>query len=160
LDKDFLIKEISLVRKLDKKRPIILTASGELSSWIQPAIYADVLGTTLYRIIWNDRIGHITYPIPAVFYYKRANFVKRVTGIEKVIIIELQAEPWGPKMIYETDVRFQTASMDLDKFKGIIDYTYRTGFDEAYLWGVEWWYQRKEQGNDTVWSEAKKLWMN
>jgi len=158
-DKSFLLKEISLVRELDKKgRPIILTASGELSSWTKPALYADVLGTTLYRIIWNDRIGHITYPIPAVFYYKRANLVKKITGIDKIIIIELQAEPWGPKMIYETDEKFQTLSMDLDKFKGIIDYTYRTGFDEAYLWGFEWWYQRKEQGNDAIWSEAKKLW--
>ena len=159
LDKIFLSKEIALVRNLDKTgKPVMLTASGELSSWIMPASEADVLGTTLYRIVWNDRFGHITYPIPAVFYYKRANWVKRITGIDKIIIIELQAEPWGPKMIYETDDEFQSLSMNLEKFKKILDYTRRTGFDEAYLWGFEWWYQKKEQGNASIWNEAKKLW--
>jgi len=50
--------------------------------------------------------------------------------------------------------------MDLDKFKGIIDYAQRTGFEEAYLWGVEWWYWKKEHGNNALWQEAKKLWAN
>ena len=48
--------------------------------------------------------------------------------------------------------------MNLEKFKEIISYTRRTGFDEAYLWGVEWWYQRNKQGNGSMWNEAKKLW--
>jgi hypothetical protein len=160
LDKQFLSQEISLVRQLDfGRRPIILTASGELSSWIEPARQADILGTTLYRIVWIEKIGHFKYPIPAVFYYKRAKLVKWLTDIERIIIVELQAEPWGPRMIYETAVWKQAKSMNLDKFKGIIDYTWRTGFDEAYLWGVEWWYWKKEiRGNDAIWHEAKKLW--
>jgi len=160
LDKQFLDKEISLVREMDfrNNRPIIVTASGELSSWIQPALRADLLGTTLYRIVWGKGIGYFKYPIRPVFYYKRANLVKRLTGIEKVIIVELQAEPWSRKQIYETDVREQVRSMDLNKFKDIISYTRQTGFDEAYLWGVEWWYQRKTEGNNAMWAEAKKLW--
>lgn len=159
LDKEFLDKEISLVRQLDfDQRPIIVTASGELSCWLGPAFRADVFGTTLYRIVWIEKIGHFKYPIPAVFYYKRAKLVKRLTGVERAIIVELQAEPWGPSALYETAIWKQAKSMDLDKFKGIIDYTRRTGFDEAYLWGVEWWYWRKEQGNNTLWQEAKKLW--
>jgi len=77
-----------------------------------------------------------------------------------MIIVELQAEPWSPSAIHETAVWKQAKSMDLDKFKGIIDYTRQTGFDEAYLWGVEWWYWRKEIGNNALWQEAKKLWAN
>ena len=160
-DEDFLAKEIELVRKLDKKRrPVIMTASGELSSWTKPAAYADVLGTTLYRIVWSDLLQkHVEYPIPSVFYYKRANYVKKVTGIDKVIIIELQAEPWSHKMIYENTLEEQFKTMDFERFKGMINYTYETGFDEAYLWGAEWWYWIKENHNiDSYWLEAQKLW--
>ena len=160
IDKQFLDKEIALVRQLDfDQRPIIITASGELSSWIEPAIRADILGTTLYRIVWDERLGHFTYPIPPVFYYKRANLVRFFTDIERIIIVELQAEPWGPKMIYETSFKEHDKSMDLEKFKKTIAYTRQTGFDEVYLWGVEWWYWNKEvRGNDAIWSEAKNLW--
>ena len=161
LDKEFLKKEISLVRELDsKKRPILMTASGELSLWTQPALIGDVFGTTLYRIVWSDLLQkHVEYPIPAVFYYKRAKLVRWLTGIEKTIIIELQAEPWSHLMIYENTLEEQFKTMDLERFKEIIDYTYETGFDEAYLWGVEWWYWIKENYNiDTYWLEAQKLW--
>lgn len=158
LDESFLDKEIALVRKLDGSRPIIVSASGELSSWIQPATRADILGTTLYKIVWSKSIGYFKYPIPPIFYHKRANLVKWVTGIDRIIIVELQAEPWGPGAIYRMDVGEQAKSMDLDKFKKIIDYTYKTGFDEAYLWGVEWWYWRKEfLDSPDIWNEAKNL---
>jgi len=158
LDEDFLDKEIALVRKLDGSRPIIVSASGELSSWIQPATRANILGTTLYRIVWNKTLSYFKYPIPPIFYHKRANLVKWVTGIDRIIIVELQAEPWGPGAIYQMDIGEQSKSMDLDKFKGIINYTYKTGFDEAYLWGVEWWYWRKEVlGYPDIWDEAKNL---
>jgi len=159
-DEGFLDKEIDLVRELDfDRRPIIVSASGELSSWTKPARKADILGTTLYRIVWDDRIGHFKYPIPSVFYYKRANYVKWVTDIEKIIIIELQAEPWGPKMIYETPVKDQAKSMDFQRFNEAVEYARQTGFDEVYLWGVEWWYWNKEVlGNNAIWAEAKKLW--
>jgi len=158
-DKQFLDKEIALVRQLNfEQRPIVVTASGELSSWLKPARRADIFGTTLYRIVWIEKIGHFKYPIPAVFYYKRAKLVKCLTDVKKMIIIELQAEPWSPSSINETAVWKQAKSMDLDKFKGIIDYAQRTGFEEAYLWGVEWWYWKKEHGNNALWQEAKKLW--
>ena len=78
-----------------------------------------------------------------------------------MIIVELQAEPWGPKMIYETPLEEQNKSMNLEKFKEIIDYTQRTGFDEAYLWGAEWWYWLKEKhNNETIWQEAQKLFLD
>ena len=132
-----------------------------MSSWLQPARRADILGTTLYRIVWDKRIGYFEYPLPPVFYYKRAKIVEWFTKVEKVIIVELQAEPWGPKMIYETDIKEQARSMDLERFREIISYTRQTGFDQAYLWGAEWWYWLKEkQGRDSIWQEAKKLWLD
>jgi len=158
LDKKFLEKEIDLVKELDE-RPILLTASGELSSWIQPARRADVFGTTLYRIVWSDTFNrHVEYPIPPVFYHKRAQMLKILTGIERTMIIELQAEPWNHKMIWETMPEEQYITMDLDRFKEIIEYAEKTGFNEAYLWGAEWWYWIREKHQiDDFWLEAQKL---
>jgi len=47
--------------------------------------------------------------------------------------------------------------MDIDKFDEIIDFAKKTGFDEQYLWGAEWWYWMKTQGNDEYWNHAKEL---
>lgn len=161
LDKDFLEREISLVREKDLGgRPIMVTASGELSSWIQPALRADILGTTLYRIVWHKRVTYFKYPIKPVFYYKRARLVKWLTGIEKVLVAELQAEPWGPKMIYEIDLGEQLKSMNSEKFREVIEYTKRTGFNEIYLWGAEWWFWLKDLGWDNMWQEAEKVFNN
>lgn len=159
LDVEFLEEEIALVKRLDDQaRPILLTASGELSSWTKPASRADIFGTTLYRTVHSETWGQLTYPIPPVFYYKRAKFVRWLTGVDKMVVIELQGEPWGPKQIYETPVNVQALSMDLELFREIIDYVRQTGFDEVYVWGVEWWYQKMAAGNGAMWAEAKKLW--
>lgn len=159
LDKEFLDKEIALVRELNTSgKTIIITASGELSSWIQPAIRGDILGTTLYRNVWSNIIGRFEYPIPPIFYDKRAKLVRFFTEVERVIVIELQAEPWSETPIQETSDEVQAESMNLEKFKDVIEYARQTGLDEFYLWGVEWWYHKKEHGNDAIWNEAKKLW--
>lgn len=158
LDEDFLEQEITLVGKLDR-RPIILTTSGELSLWSQPASRATILGTTLYRVIYNDYLGVVHYPIPPVFYYKRAQLVKKLFNLDKVFVVELQAEPWWPKQIYETPIDKQFRSMNIDEFQKTIKYAKQTGFDEVYLWGAEWWYWLKEKEHDTYfWGEARQLW--
>ena len=158
-DEEFLEAEVALVRQLDfKGRPVILTASGELSLWTPPAKLADVLGTSLYRKVWIKKLGYFQYPIPPVFYYKRAKLVKWLTGVKKIFIIELQAEPWSRRMIYEISPKEREKSMNPDRFRDIIDYTYQTGFDEAYLWGVEWWYQDAQREGGGMWRAAKRLW--
>lgn len=156
LDKNFLDQEIALVSKLDK-RPIILTTSGELSLWFGPASRTEILGTTLYRDVWS-RLGRIRYPLTPVFYYKRAQLIKWLTGVEKVLVIELQAEPWSQKQIYETPFEEQMRSMDFDKFKNIVSFMKQTGLSQAYFWGAEWWYWLKtEEGDDSIWQEAKRI---
>jgi len=159
LDKKFLDKEISLVRELDSSRKIILTESGEFSTWIGAAKRADILGTTLYRIIYSSFFKHyIHYPLPAIFYERKVNLIKKLFNIDKIIVIELQAEPWGPQATQEMSTEEQNKSMNRDKFKKIIDYTKRAGFSEAYLWGAEWWHWLKTKHNDnSMREEAKKL---
>jgi hypothetical protein len=40
----------------------------------------------------------------------------------------------------------------------VLEYTRQSGFYKAYLWGVEWWYWRKEKfEDDKFWNHAKDL---
>ena len=158
LDEALLDKEIALVREKDK-RPIILSDSGELGLWLPAAKRADIFGTTMYWTIWSGKIpgGYFRYPLIPQFFYFKANLVKHFAGTKDIIISELQAEPWGPKQIYDLEPAEQAKSMNLEKFKENITFVRALGFREAYLWGVEWWYQEKILGRPEIWEEAKKL---
>jgi hypothetical protein len=159
-NRKFLDKEIALVKSLDS-RPIIITDSGELSFWLASAKRAEIFGTTLYQVVHNRYLGYIHHIFPPVFYWRKANLIKKLFGVEKVIISELQAEPWaGDKDLAKMSDEEQAKSMDLEQFKKNINFARRTGFSEAYLWGAEWWYWRKLQGDSSIWDEAKKLFLD
>lgn len=156
-NKNFFDREISLVRSLDS-RSVIISDSGELGTWYCAAKRADILGTTLYRIVWNDYFGYMHYPISSVVYRLKAAVIMFITGIDKIIIIELQAEPWGPEIIIDTPLEEQYKSMNVEQFRENIEYVKKVGFAEAYLWGGEWWYWLKTvKGDDDIWQEAKKI---
>jgi len=159
VDKKFLEKEIELVKSLDlKNRPIIISDSGEGSFWIQAAKFGDIVGTTMYKKVWFHRLGsYIHYPFPPIFYWRKAQIIKKLFG-KKVIVVELQAEPWGPKLLYELPLKEQEKSMNLRQFQENIEFAKKTGLDAFYLWGGEWWYWMKEkQGKPEIWNEAKNL---
>lgn len=160
VDVKFLKKEIDFVKSLDsKKRPIIITESGEWSPWVLAGKYGDLVGTTLYKRIWQDQLNiYLTYYFPPTFYWRKAQIVEKLFGKE-VIIIELQAEPWGPgKLLYDTPVEEQIKTMDLEQFRKNIEFAKKTGLKEFYLWGAEWWFWMKEKQNDSqIWNEAKLL---
>lgn len=158
LDKKFLEKEIALVRSLNN-RPIIITASGEFDTWIGAYRRADVMGTTLYRIVWVKWLrSHLRYPLPPIFYHRKTALMKWLFGPKKIIVIELQAEPWGPDLSYKLSLEEQYKSMNLEQFKENVEYARQAGFSEIYLWGAEWWYWIKEKHRDgSIWEEAKEL---
>jgi len=159
VDKKFLEKEIELVKSLDlKNRPIIISDSGEGSFWIQAAKFGDIVGTTMYKKVWFHQLGsYIHYPFPPIFYWRKAQIIKKLFG-KKVIVVELQAEPWGPKLLYELPLKEQEKSMNLRQFQENIEFAKKTGLDAFYLWGGEWWYWMKEkQGKPEIWNEAKNL---
>ena len=73
-------------------------------------------------------------------------------------VARLQAEPWVYKTFYDVPLAEQEKTMNIDIFKANISYAKQTGFDEFYLWGVEWWYWLKTtQNQPQIWNEAKKL---
>lgn len=151
----YLEDEIKLVRSLSEK-PIIITDSGELSIWVLAALKGDVFGTTMYRTVYNDYIGHFTYPIPPSFFRVKRTLTELVTGEKPMVVIELQGESWQKKMTYEVSIEEQYESMNPEKFVSTIEYAKKSGFDTFYLWGVEWWYWLKENGHPEMWDIAKQ----
>jgi len=157
-DSDFLNEEVSLVKSLDNRK-IIVSDSGELSLWIPAAKRADIFGTTLYRIIYTGYYpgGYFNYPLPPSFFHLKSNLIRYFAGTEDVFVVELQAEPWGPKDIYSMTPEEVDKSLSFEQFKKNIEYTEEVGFRRAYLWGVEWWYSEKLQGREDIWNYAKTL---
>jgi len=157
-DKGFVEREISLARSLDPKAKIIFGDSGEASFWFTAAKLADIVGITMYKKVWFSQLNtYVYYPLPPVFYWRKALLVNKVFG-KRVMVIELQAEPWGPKLLYDVSLKEQEKTMNLDRLRYNIDFAKRTGLDEFYLWGSEWWYWMKEiNKRPEFWLEVKEL---
>jgi len=158
VDKNFLKKEIDLVKSLDSSHPIVISDSGEGSFWIRAAKFGDIVGTTMYKRVWFHQVGiYVHYPFPPTFYWRKAQIVKKIFD-KKVIVVELQAEPWGPKLLYDSPIEEQEKTMNLEQFQKNVEFARKTGFDRFYFWGAEWWYWMKEKQNQPeIWEEAKKL---
>lgn len=158
LNKEFFDQEIELVKNLDD-RPLVITDSGELSIWVPAARRADIFGTSLYLKTYSKALDkYISYPIKPGFFRFKKNLAGIFAHPEKWIVIELQAEPWGKSPYQNLSEEEKSITMDLEKFKNIIEFSSKTGFNEFYLWGAEWWYWEKEENNNSeYWQEAKKL---
>ena len=138
-------------------RAKIVTDSGELSLWVHSSQYGDILGTTLYRFVWNPIFGKFEYFLPPAFYTWRAWIVEKLFNVKDVIVSELQAEPWATNNASVSNIAFehQTDNLSLDDFKTIIGFAKKTGIQDIYLWGPEWWYYRQLNG-DPSWMEFGK----
>ena len=160
-DKDFLKKEVELVKLLDNSRQIIISDSGEQSNWFEAAKISDIVGITMYRKVWahiTDEFGfNLNSFLSPVTYWRKALLIKKIFG-KKVICIELQAEPWASEPFYDVPLEEQAKTMSLELFKKNVEYAKATGLDTFYFWGVEWWYWMKTvQNQPQIWNEAKKL---
>ncbi|MBI4054330.1 MAG: beta-galactosidase [Candidatus Doudnabacteria bacterium] len=154
---EFLRQEIDLVKSLDS-RPVILTDSGELSLWYKTAKQADIFGTTIYRKVYAPW-GIGSWPYPPVYYYRLGKLVRFFTGFDRMIVTELQAEPWGKTTLVEDSTQTNFETLNPEQFRKNVNYARRTGIDEIYLWGAEWWYYMHQmRGVADYWDEAHKLW--
>ena len=154
--------EIQLVRALDE-RPILVQDSGEGGFWFPSYQMADYLGISMYRKIWYDFWGALTksafyfqYPLSHWSYAVRAH----MTGVpvERIIVTELQAEPWGPRINSRLTSDEKDQTMSITDFLSTITYAQKSGFRDLYFWGAEWWLWEKEKNNTpTYWDIAKAL---
>ncbi len=159
-EKEFLEKEIRTVKLLDN-RPIMVTESGEWGTWVGAARRADIVGSTLYRTSWWNKLGikEFVSPIPPIYYFRKANLINLLYK-KPVIISEFQLEPWGPRLIQDLSLEEQLRYMNLERLKDNIAYSKKTGFNTIYLWGAEWWYYMKLRGHPEFWNETKSLFQN
>ncbi|MBD3208348.1 MAG: cellulase family glycosylhydrolase [Candidatus Nealsonbacteria bacterium] len=159
-DEEFVKKEIGMVRSLSPDKPIVFGDSGEGSFWFHSAQLGDIVGITMYKWVWFSQFErYVYYPLPPVFYGRKAQLISFFFQ-KPVIVIELQAEPWGPKLLYDVPLEEQKKTMNLEQFKYNVNFARQTGLKEFYLWGSEWWYWLKEIHNQPeIWEEARDLWL-
>lgn len=149
----FYEKELKLARSLDS-RSIITTESGELSTWIPAAFFADKVGVSLYRIVWNKIWGTFYYPLTPAFYKFRAQAV-RALG-KPIFVSELQAEPWERGVpLPQAPILEQKKIIDGKKIRDSVDFAKKASFDEIYFWGLEWWAWLKSRGDTDIWETVK-----
>lgn len=158
VDEKFFKEEMAYVRS-KTNLPIILTDSGELSSWIVPMQLSDYFGTTMYRIVENPILGIIPYPLQPWYYRVKSSLVRTIfaPNNKRTINAELQAEPWADIFIADIPVSKQLEHFTLQDFKNNISFAKKTGFPETYLWGVEWWYWVADRGRPEYLQYAKSL---
>ncbi len=159
LDVKFLDQEIALVKKLDPSRPILMTDSGELSTWWHAGKRGDQFGTTYYRYVYSDVLHRYwtNFYFPGWFYRFKGGIIRLLYGRKPIMIAELEAEPWTTQGIVKTPFEEQNKTMSLDKFQTITHLAGKTDFNPQILWGVEWWYWAKQNGHPEFWEAARKL---
>lgn len=156
--------EIAQLKTLDSSRPVMITDSGELSLWIRAAKRADIFGTTMYREVYSSRelfgrkLGHWRYPIGPNFFKLKRVLISLFADKDNFTVIELQGEPWVQGWTVHQPVALQLESMNAEILKDNFEFAKKTGADDVYVWGVEWWYWMKTtQNNETLWQQAKLL---
>ncbi|MFA5945322.1 MAG: hypothetical protein WC802_00215 [Patescibacteria group bacterium] len=154
-DLALLNQEIDTVRSSDPSHPVQLTVSGEQEAWLDLAHSADVLGVSLYRVVWNSAIGPVVYPHPPSWYGIQRLLV--LPWVKTVIISELQAEPWFDGGVIPTDLEKAYQAFPKERLRDHVAFARRTGFHEAYLWGVEWWYYLEKMGDARLLNEARRI---
>jgi len=154
-DEIFFKREVDLVRSEDT-RPIMVSATGELSWWKKEAKYGDFFGSTVYRVVWGPYTKYFRYPIPSWFYPLKAY----LAGIkpENRYVVELQAEPWVPSgnIIYLSK-KEADKSFNIEQFKANLQYAIDINFKKTYLWGAEWWYYQYKNGDKSYWELARTI---
>lgn len=157
LDVDLLDKEIELVHKIDATRPILVTDSGNLGTWVGAYRRGDAFGTSVYVHFWNPELGQFRTILPASAYRVKDNLMRVLFGAKPTVLIELSAEPWLLEPVTAVPLETQFTRMNLEKFEDILEYARSTHYDTQYLWGAEWWYWLRLQGHSEMWDRGERL---
>ena len=158
-DRERLIDEFYFVKSIDPTRPVIVSRSNNaVPSWPINEPRADVVGAAVYKRVWDRTITkrYFEYPLPPWFYSFLAGGAKLTTNRDSVLH-ELQAEPWLPDGydMRTASVDELNKSMDAERLRDRFEYGRATGMKTIDLWGAEWWYYRKSQGDDSLWQAAR-----
>ncbi len=144
--------EFNLVQKMDDSRPLIMSTSNTWGIPIRKP-RPNLFGFTFYTVQF-EKGAYSRTKLPFWWWNFRAKLIRCIT-FRKSFIHELQAEPWGPKAIWEMSNDEQDKSMSAVQLKKNLKLANKTKLYPIDLWGGEWWYWRKLQGDDTIWQTIK-----
>jgi hypothetical protein len=146
-------REIDLIRSLDD-RPIMLTDSADKGHWKALAERCDILGVNLYTKLWNGR-RYSNVELPPSHYARKVHSVS--SSLDRVIVSELQAEPWGPRPVHQLTRDESDITMNPERLRRNVVLAVTSGFHTSLLWGGEWWYWLREHGDPSMWDAAVSL---
>lgn len=155
LSADFVKEEIALVRSLDPNRNILTTVWGNeakrRNAWQQLAHYSDIVGLDIY---YRQAVSffHLarTHIGPVDSTSETRDIITRMRNLRKTVwISELQAEPWEhntlvPKHPRPPSFLPEHADDTIGRAAGLFP-------SVVLLWGFEWWYYRKTEGDASYW---------
>ncbi len=163
--KEIVAKEIAVVKNLDT-RPVLIQDSGEGGFWRPDYLMGDYLGISMYRRTWYNFYKEVT-GISFYFQYPIAHWAYKVKSVltavpaDKIIVTELQGEPWGPVINSKLTEEEKAKTMSEQQFIDTIKYAKKSGFRDFYFWGPEWWLWEKEVNNNSFyWDTAKAVIQN
>lgn len=159
-DRDRLVSEYNLVKKLDPAHPAIVNRSNNGIGIPIYAPKADLYGVSIYKRVWDSGLTkrYLEYPQPA-WYYSFMAGVQKIVLDRDMIVHEMQAEAWAPngKQLTETSLEEQNKSLDAERLTGRFEYGRATGLRSVDMWGAEYWYYRQQVLNDpSLWIAAKQ----
>ncbi|HEU4913880.1 MAG TPA: hypothetical protein VFT16_00530 [Candidatus Saccharimonadales bacterium] len=159
-DRDRLVSEARLVKKLDPDHKLIISRSNNAIGMPVGDPTPDEFGISIYKRVWDATLTrrYVEYPFPAWYYGFVAGTQKIFTG-KDMIIHELQAEAWPPNGKFMTHISLeeQNKSFNAERFRDRVEFGKATGMREIYLWGSEYWYYRLVKLNDdSLWKVAQQ----
>lgn len=156
-EKEFFEQKLELLKNLSRK-PVIITTSGELDTWLRAFLYGDKIGFSVYRRFFVSlpfkKIG-LNYPLPPKFYKAKSDFYNLLFKKE-TMITEFQLEPWLDKNLKDAGFEEQFKELGFEDFKNQIRYAQKIGVQRVYFWGVEWWYWLEQNNHPEFLDYAKQ----
>lgn len=150
-------EEFNLVKKWSSK-PVWMSLSDQHGYPINPPV-PDRFGFSVYRVVWNEKIppftnNYLIYPTPIWYHRLRAALIQLYSGRD-IFIHELQLEPWGPVDTKDLSTDEQDKSMSPEQIKKNVLFARMIGQRDIYVWGGEWWYWRKVNGDPSIWETVR-----
>ena len=135
-DRNRLVSEYNLVKKLDPNHPIIVSRSNNAIGFPIGAPTPNEYGLSLYRRVWNTFVFHtyLEYPFPS-WYYAFLAGMQEIYQHRNTIIAEMQAEAWPPhgQTIPQTSLAEQNKSLNAKRLQGVFTYAHPTGIRTVYF---------------------------
>lgn len=156
-DRQRVNEEYALVKKLDPNRNIRMSLSDQHGLPLGTPV-PDEYGFSVYRIVWNTFSPwhfYVVYPTP-IWYHRLRAMVIDLIHHKPIFIHELQMEPWGPEDTTKLSITEQDKSMSVSQIHKSMKFARQIGAKDIDVWGSEWWYWRKVNGDPSIWNAMKQ----